>query len=181
VVVIENVGGMLSSGGAERVWRDLGRLGFAREIGLFTAAEVGDSQARERLFILAVADRLSQRGEARLPASPPGNGLKTKPTIADDDRVVVASAGLFPPRPDDLDAWRLVLERAPELEPAVRRMADGLASRVDQLRLLGNGVVPLEGAYAIRTLATRLAASGSAGAARLVRMMFSDSALQEQS
>lgn len=55
-------------------------------------------------------------------------------------------------------------------------MADGLASRLDiarvgRLRMLGNGVVSLQAAYALRTLATRLAASGSAGAARLVRMM----------
>lgn len=60
-------------------------------------------------------------------------------------------------------------------------MADGLASgldgtrfhreRVERLRMLGNGVVPLAAGYALRTLATRLAARGSAGAARLVRMM----------
>lgn len=56
-VLVENVRGMLSSGGAERVWRDLGRLGFEREIGLFSAAEVGASHERERLFILGVADR----------------------------------------------------------------------------------------------------------------------------
>jgi site-specific DNA-cytosine methylase len=56
-VLIENVRGMLSSGGAERVWRDLHRLGFTVEVGLFTATEVGASHERERLFILAVADR----------------------------------------------------------------------------------------------------------------------------
>ncbi|UXT40950.1 DNA cytosine methyltransferase [Agrobacterium tumefaciens] len=82
----------------------------------------------------------------------------------------------FPPGPGDADGWREVLARAPELEPAFRRVADGLASkldisRVDRLRMLGNGVVPLEAAYALRTLITRLAARGSASAARLVRMM----------
>ena len=56
-VLIENVRGMLSSGGAERVRRDLHRLGFAVEGGLFTASEVGASHERERLFILAVSDR----------------------------------------------------------------------------------------------------------------------------
>lgn len=44
-------------------------------------------------------------------------------------------------------------------------------ARVDRLRMLGNGVVPLQAAYAVRTLATRLADRGSAGATRLVRMM----------
>lgn len=78
---------------------------------------------------------------------------------------------LFPPGPAYLDAWREIIARAPELEPAVRRVADGMASRVDSLRMLGNGVVPLQAAYAIRTLATRLAGRGSAGATRLVRLM----------
>jgi len=62
----------------------------------------------------------------------------------------------FPPRPDDADGWRAFLERAPHLEPAVRRGADGLRSRVDRLRCLGNAVLPLVAAYAFRTLAARM-------------------------
>ncbi len=78
----------------------------------------------------------------------------------------------FPPGPGDIEGWRYILERAPHLEPAVRGMADGLGStRIDWLRLLGNGVVPLQAAYAFRVLATRLAARGSAYANVLVRMM----------
>ena len=38
-------------------------------------------------------------------------------------------------------------------EPAVRRMADGLAARSRALRLLGNGVHPLAAANAWRALA----------------------------
>ncbi len=53
-VIIENVEGMLSSGGAERLWRDLGRLGFITEIGLFSAAETGAAHQRTRVFVLAV-------------------------------------------------------------------------------------------------------------------------------
>lgn len=304
-VLIENVGGMLSSGGAERVWRDLQRLGCAVEGGLFEATEVGASDIRERLFILGVADRdhrrafreprdaraaahgdrsgpsagtgrhvrnggidlgdssrfgrgegraepgvrggrgaagepdsplvntlgrghdgrpnLAQRGpEGRAAAELAGEGADLRlanaadgqPQVSqghdgfDGQRAAVgwrqqfaagagASGGavprddaagnagdrasahdggvdglpLFPPRPGDLDAWRAVLDRAPHLEPAVRRVADGMAPRLDQLRLLGNGVKPLQAAYALRTLATRLAAGGSAGAARLVRLM----------
>lgn len=60
-VLIENVAGMLAAGadeiaGAERVWRDLRRMGFAVEGGLFSAAEIGASHERERVFILGVAD-----------------------------------------------------------------------------------------------------------------------------
>lgn len=41
--------------GAERIWQDLCKLGFAVEIGLFSAAEVGASHERQRVFILGVA------------------------------------------------------------------------------------------------------------------------------
>jgi hypothetical protein len=59
-VLIENVAGMLTAQpgetpGAERVWRDLQRLGFEVEGGLFEAPEVGGTDERQRLFILGVA------------------------------------------------------------------------------------------------------------------------------
>ncbi len=70
LVLIENVSGMLSAGadeiaGAERVWRDLRKLGYAVEGGLFTASEVGASHRRERLFILGVAEWMDDAGSGR--------------------------------------------------------------------------------------------------------------------
>jgi len=92
------------------------------------------------------------------------------------------STHLFPPGPAESDAWAEIIRVAPNLAPAtsfgdavsysvhlaqmvaagglaeaeaeraVRRMVDGLAGRSRALKLLGNGVVPLEAAYAIRTL-----------------------------
>ncbi|NHB78250.1 DNA cytosine methyltransferase [Rhodobacter sp. M37P] len=62
----------------------------------------------------------------------------------------------WPPGPGDADGWERYLRAAPDLEPAVRRGADGLAHRVDRLRLCGNGVVPLVAAHALRTLAAEL-------------------------
>lgn len=207
-VVIENVRGIMSSGGAERVWRDLHRLGFEVEGGLFTASEVGASHDRERIFILAVAaparNGYRSRGDqrnVRQKDGRPERGLLRKPSGTEHNLANTIRGGyrgradgsvwqpvkraapewsveraLFPPSPADLSSWCDTLESAPELEPAFRRVADGLATRmdvgrVDRLRMLGNGVVPLQAAYALRTLVTRLAARGSAGAARLVRMM----------
>lgn len=66
----------------------------------------------------------------------------------------------WPPSPGDADGWERYLRAAPNLEPAVRRGADGLAHRVDRLRLCGNGVVPLVAAHALRTLAAELLAEG---------------------
>lgn len=59
---------------------------------------------------------------------------------------------------------------SPEAESEFRRMADDMAARldtdrIDRLRMLGNGVDPLEAAYALRTLGARLAADGCAAAA----------------
>lgn len=67
---------------------------------------------------------------------------------------------LFPPGPSDAEGWRRVLAIDPGLAPAtqcgVRLLADGLAPRLEQLRLLGNGVVPLTCAYAFCSLAACL-------------------------
>ena len=70
---------------------------------------------------------------------------------------------IFPPGPSN-PIWADIIGQYPELSPAleksafesdVRGMANGMASRlhrVDRLRILGNGVVPLQAAYALRTL-----------------------------
>jgi DNA (cytosine-5)-methyltransferase 1 len=61
---------------------------------------------------------------------------------------------LFPPGPDDAGGWQAV-RRAGGPEPAVRRVADGLAARLDRLHTIGNGVVPLVAAVAFVHLARR--------------------------
>ncbi len=204
----ENVPGHLSLG-FEEVANDLGRLGYKVAVGLFTAEEVGAPQIRERLFILAHAERDGwEGGEPAAGQAPnvrrrfaeprgalanasdsgrgwegPGSRLGRRVAFARASRGVSGStvgdsqgvgfgqgpelavhAGqlaapftsrllpLFPPGPGDLDAWREVLAYRPELEPAVCRVADGVADRVDRLRSVGNGVVPLEAAYALGVL-----------------------------
>lgn len=59
----------------------------------------------------------------------------------------------FPPGPDG--DWNGIPQ---SLEPAICRMADGLAHRVDRIRACGNGVVPLAAAYAWCTLMARVEA-----------------------
>lgn len=70
----------------------------------------------------------------------------------------------FAPGPEYELLWRELLERSPYLAPAIepgfRCVADGTSlvvdqSRTDQLRSLGNGVVPLQAAAAFTILARR--------------------------
>jgi DNA (cytosine-5)-methyltransferase 1 len=75
---------------------------------------------------------------------------------------------LWPPRPRDGGGWASVLARWPHLAPAtvgaVRRVVDGfeagdelcLCPRGERLRLLGNGVVPAQAAYAFSLLCQAL-------------------------
>lgn len=60
---------------------------------------------------------------------------------------------IWPPRPNDYDEWRDIPEN---LKPAIFRVADGMANRVDRVRACGNGVVSLVAAYAFKTLTANL-------------------------
>ena len=66
---------------------------------------------------------------------------------------------LFPPGPAARGEWGRILadhpDLAPATQPAVRRMDDGMAARLDRLRACGNGVVAVQGAAALVLLARR--------------------------
>ena len=219
-VFLENVPGLVSGGGLEPVLWSLAQMRFDAEWDHFSAAEVGASHKRERVFVVAhrkgvnggvqlFGGRLEQAGvepgrQGGTVAYPCGSGLgrrqgvgchdgEKRPALERDGRLVAHtsrermegnrpcgeqesyaqgetvlprcdSLPLFPPGPDDHDAWAGVLAERPDLAPAVepplRGMADGspgkLAGRADQLRAGGNGVVVLQAAYAFAVLAERL-------------------------
>jgi DNA (cytosine-5)-methyltransferase 1 len=115
---------------------------FARSAGVI---DMADAEHESRC-----AERVSSEGE-RSHSEP-------------DQRSVFDVAGAFPPGPGDVEQWRAILERFPELSPAIepgfRFMANGMAVMVDErrtdaLRMLGNGVVPLQAAAALVVLARR--------------------------
>ncbi|WP_375455985.1 DNA cytosine methyltransferase [uncultured Methylobacterium sp.] len=180
LVFLENVAHHLALGFPE-VARDLVGLRYRLAAGLFTAAEVGAPHRRQRLFILA--ERLADSDDGELPlarrrpagrgrARPDGEALGDADGARREGRLprLDRDAGeppAWPPGPDDRDGWRRWLEREPGTEPALRRGAHGLAAgmvggaptntdRIERLRLLGNGVVPLVAAHAFRALRARL-------------------------
>ncbi len=171
-VFVENVAA-LASRGLDVVLGDLAELGFHAEWDVFRADEVGAPHRRERLFILAHSERdgLQGRGAPHDDdgRDAPGHDADRRHAAVSDpgsERLEgIESAGAaaratrrgdrasFPPSPSDAEGWR----DWPGAQPAIRRGSDGLADRVERLRLLGNGVVPQCAALAYRVLSERLA------------------------
>ena len=116
-------------------------------------------QSQRGLQILANTTILQRealdRFEPKRDAAPMGDsnssGLERRRSCKKQERDTQQT---FPPGPEDETGWKCFLEYSPNLEPSVCRGADGLAHRVDRLRLCGNGVVPLVAAYAFCTLST---------------------------
>lgn len=108
----------------------------------------------------AVGDAIGTGGERGLP----GRGADAE-GWQEPDGSTWQSGGVFPPGPGERERWAILIAGHPELspatEPAVRGVADGLATRMDlsraqRLRMLGNGVVPQQAEAAFRILAGRI-------------------------
>jgi DNA (cytosine-5)-methyltransferase 1 len=147
LVFLENVPAIALSG-LQHVLGDLASLGFDAEWTVLGAAHVGASHRRDRLFLLADADRDRREGLPDAERGARATDVRRRPGPA---------RGAFPPGPHD-DAWTEILAVRPDLapaEPRVPRMADGLAPWVDRVRAVGHGVVPRQAAEAFRILAGR--------------------------
>ncbi|MGD9476161.1 DNA cytosine methyltransferase [Shinella sp. G-2] len=170
----ENVEGHLSLGAAT-VFRELSELGYRVKAGLFSAAEVGASHQRRRLFIMAHADKVSVEQQDQSGArernvqdagrsDPDGQSVVDTDGDAALDAYLDADGGLrgatdeavqlpvFALPPSDFAGWAEILGRRPDVQPAFFGLADGVADRMDRSDAAGNGVVSLAAAYAWRTL-----------------------------
>ncbi|XPV77642.1 MAG: DNA cytosine methyltransferase [Desulfovibrio sp.] len=170
-VFCENVVGHLDRG-FSTVATQLQSMGFRIEAGVFSAAEVGASQRRMRLFFLAYTDSFMSGQLARNRSDENGvevsewcsSGLHTNGGCGLDIPVQngttqterMSDVSPFAPAPDDIEAWTSQLSMQSGMQPAVLREDDGIANRLDRYRLIGNGVLPLVAAHAWRTLTARV-------------------------
>lgn len=157
----ENVPGLLSIDGGRyfgRILGDLSEAGYDAEWCVLGADDVGAPHRRKRMWILAYRDggRCQQcdTGLGAVPVADSGSPWWVDP--ADVGDAPSAGAG------DDKRRLREVPEQATRgtaaadqwlAEPYVGRVANGVASRVDRLRALGNGQCPQTMAAAFTIMA----------------------------
>ena len=162
-VLIENVPNHLNVGFRE-VGAELRLMGYSIEGGLFSAAELGASHVRRRMFILGHAKgggvgRAGGRPRIRWEEKAGG---RSGSVLRASDGEKLSLRETFQPGPDQFKAWdKLLEEKGYSHKPAFYDEADELASGVvksenagrrSQFHLVGNGVVPLVVAYAFSLL-----------------------------
>lgn len=153
LVLLENVEGIIGSALKGDDWRDpagtpvlhhvlreLERLGYDSTAGVFSAREVGASHIRRRVIILATN------------LSPAGRGLVSRRLEANfrEPRAV-------PPAPRGAEQYAWEPPRV-----VVEGVNDNADSRIHEIRMLGNGVVPDTVSRAFKVLWERLSTVGDA-------------------
>ena len=155
-VFLENVEGHISMG-LSSVISDLEEDSYGATWGIFSAREVGAPHQRKRVYIMAdTRCSASSEGQQQTELRPTGVSESSTSTWqgsgsrANEKRQAwPAGAGSFQ---YEWEEPRTVWKTKPELGGTV----DGLADRVDRIRLLGNGVVPQTAAKAWQVLSSRL-------------------------
>jgi DNA (cytosine-5)-methyltransferase 1 len=127
IVVVEN-SPALTVRGLKRVLGDLAAAGFDAEWGVLPACAFGAPHTRERMFVMAYAQSAEWR-----PLGAQGRDLENQ-----HDRIQGKRQEDSGGPGECLAPYRGQWER----EPAVARVANGIPDRLDQLRGLGNAVVP---------------------------------------
>lgn len=130
---------LLVSRGLDRVLGGLAEVGYHAAWTCLSALDCGAPHIRERIWILA-ADSDSARREAGTPC-PEQDAARL---AMSDGSCALSAWG----RPDARRFWRA--------EPNVGRVGHGLAARVDRLKAIGNGQVPVVAATAFLALQREL-------------------------
>jgi DNA (cytosine-5)-methyltransferase 1 len=153
-VFVEN-SPMLTTRGGTRVIADLAQMGYDTRWTVMGAADVGAPHQRDRMWIVAHAQR---------------TGLEGQPDSREQEVAWIGSSRPLAYTEDKGDVWRewelgfaqqehhsggSPIDGSGEwwsVEPAVGRVAHGVACRVDRLKAIGNGQVPACAAAAWRLL-----------------------------
>jgi len=155
-VFIEN-SPLLRTRGLSVVLKDLAEMGCDARWGVLGAADIGANHQRNRIWILANPNCTHGKGnECAERTQEKHSNLNSPSQLANTknqgnvwrNRIMDASKIKHNNRRSQTNGggqwW--------EIEPSVGRVVDGVASRVDRLKAIGNGQVPAVAATAFRTL-----------------------------
>jgi len=141
---------MLTTRGLDVVLSDLSGMGFDARWGVLGAADVGAPHQRDRIWVVADANRkwkLQQERSESYERRWISNGGDE---VGDSESSRLASCN---DRSREIKSWRAGCGFTWwEIEPDVGRVADGVAARVDRLKAIGNGQVPAVAATAWKLL-----------------------------
>ena len=170
-VFVEN-SPMLTARGLGTVLGDLASMGFDAEWGVLSAADVGANHQRDRIWIVAYSNNITSQIR--------GNDFANEAASGERNDYIARSGsngcGQFDTEKNEELAYSNSTrcegnERSIRgeqkhsdfggsswwaTEPNVGRVADGVAARVDRLKAIGNGQVPLCAATAFKLLKERL-------------------------
>lgn len=155
--ILENVVGLLRSGYFGDILGDLVQSGYDCRWRILSAAELGAPHKRDRLWIVAtdnrheeVADTEGQREQwSGLRAHEPESQRRRRPGDGSEQ----GHAGVYQAEPGRWTAEDVGSDDWWTAEPGMGRVADGVADRLDRLRAIGNGQVPVVAAAAWLLLA----------------------------
>jgi DNA (cytosine-5)-methyltransferase 1 len=163
-VFVEN-SPMLTSRGLDRVLGDLSEMGFDAKWGVMGADSVGANHKRDRIWIVAHAKRLGWKERAKERGEFKKQETSNQFNNCGSDQRKNQMAITQSKRLERWNIGRLDEQTKPRFregswsvetnwffEPDVGRVANGVAARVDRLKAIGNGQVPLCAATAWRIL-----------------------------
>ena len=165
-VFVEN-SPMLTIRGLGTVLADLSKMGFDAEWGVVGAADIGANHQRDRIWIVGKSTDTECLGWQERSYEQGSNGNR-QASDQPSDLCQAQSQEMGNTESSRLSScfegqgegqsWRASIGSAQwwEIEPPLDRVADGMADRVDRLKAIGNGQVPLCAATAWRILIDRL-------------------------
>jgi DNA (cytosine-5)-methyltransferase 1 len=169
-VLVEN-SPMLTSRGLGRVLGDLASMGFNARWGVLGAADIGANHQRDRIWIVGKMANpkkllsygsnnnsriiLEREKESKLGDSSWSKNMADSylPYVKRKGKSIGIQETVSWSRDSSFDRER---QSWWDIEPNVGRVADGVAARVDRLKAIGNGQVPLCAATAWRILSESL-------------------------
>jgi len=162
-VFLENVEGIISSKTKDGesvlkyVLRSLEQVGYTTTAGVFSAAEVGATHQRKRVYILGNSNEWNVETRRRRPRAICEEGKRQG--VSSDATCSSKTLPNYPSSPNERQhSWEAprVINTKILPKPKLGRATNGSKFRLDRLRILGNGVVPATAERAFRVLTNRL-------------------------